>query len=327
MKVCIIGSVGHVGQAFRELRDCPQAEFVGIAPGSEQEAADSLLWYDIPVFADYRTMLEEAQPEMAIISPIYGLTAAIATECARRGIHVFCEKPVAGTLEELEMLEAVAAQNKVRIGAMHYLRFSPNFYHAKKMIDQGCVGQVRLVNARKSYRFGNRPDWYRERKDYTGTILWVGIHAIDWIRFFTGKKFRSVTALHDGNPEMSALCQFALEDGVMASASIDFYRPQAAPTHGDDWVRIVGTEGVMEVLEEQISLINEDGEQIFCFADAPKLTLDFLLDRSELSTEEIMEVTKAALLARESADLRGKQYLIEERVENNEKNCVDLRIP
>jgi hypothetical protein len=38
----------------------------------------------------------------------------------------------------------------------------------------------------------------------------------------------------------------SLSGGGHATLSIDYLRPDAAPTHGDDWLRIVGSEGVLE---------------------------------------------------------------------------------
>ena len=65
---------------------------------------------------------------------------------------------------------------------------------------------------------------------------------------FGGAKFKHLHAIHDssdnaglGDLEMTALVTCVLENNIMASASIDYLRPAAAATHGDDQVRIAGT--------------------------------------------------------------------------------------
>ena len=59
----------------------------------------------------------------------------------------------------------------------------------------GTVGQIRLMNAQKSYKLGRRNEFYKIRSTYGGTIPWVGSHAIDWLYWFSGEKFESVLPL------------------------------------------------------------------------------------------------------------------------------------
>lgn len=301
MKVCFIGNTGHAGQAYGELYNQPGVEFCGFAPGSADEPISPLFSENMTVYDTYTQMLDQVHPDLVVVSPIYGLTGRIIIECANRKIDVFSEKPVAANLKELAAVEHAVTQNGIRFCAMHYLRYTPSFYRAKELVAQGAVGDIRMITAQKSYRYGVRPDWYQDETLYPGTIPWVGIHALDWIYYFTGKKFLTVKALQWGKPEMTALCQFELEDQCLANANIDFLRPAAAPTHGDDRVRIAGTRGVLEIWEDHFVLINENGTLEESPVAAPYLTALFAQGKQPLMPEEIFMLTKVALLARESA--------------------------
>ncbi len=303
MKVCVIGACGHVHQALSYLKIRKDVVLCGFAPGSARENRTASLDPAMPFYEDYRVMLEEIRPDLAVVSPIFGLTGKIIQECANRGIDVFAEKPVASSFEELEEVRQAVEKGGSRFCAMHYLRYTPAFYHAAKMVKDGKIGKVQMITAQKSYRFGTRPEWYGDRSLYGGTIPWVGIHAMDWIAHFSGKKFISVTARSLGeSPEMAALCQFELEDNVIAAANIDYYRPATAPTHGDDRVRCVGTEGVIEVCGGKISLMCKDGVFEFCPDSAPELLEEFLDGGEAVTPQEIFHITKAAIAAREAAD-------------------------
>ena len=152
---------------------------------------------------------------------------------------------------------------------------------------------------------GTRPSWYSDRTLYGGTIPWVGIHAIDWIYNFTAKRFLSVNSISFGkDPEMAALCQFEMEGGVVASVNVDYYRPTGASTHGDDRVRCVGTNGVVEVRDGKIILINADGTSVITPTEAPELLESFIDGKDAISAEEIFYLTKVAIIARDSADLK-----------------------
>lgn len=302
MKICFIGSVGHVGQAYAEMKNHPQAEFVGAAPGSSHETALQSVLEPLPYYPDYRRMLDETKPDVAVLSPVYGLTGSIAMECARRGIHVFAEKPIAATPEELDALEAAVRESGIRVCAMHYLRFTPAFFEAEKLIRGGAIGDIRMVTAQKSYKFGTRPDWYWDDTLYPGIIPWVGIHVIDCIYHLTGRKFTGVRAVQSGSgPQNAALCQFTMEDSIIASVNMDFLRPADAPSHEDDRIRVAGTEGVIEVRDQKIYLINGEGTREIEPGPAPSLGLDFLLNRQACTNEDIFAVTRAAVTAQRSA--------------------------
>ena len=301
MKVCFIGACGHTKRAYQYLSGRKDVILCGFAPWDEREGRSESFAADVPFFADARTMLDEIRPDLAVVSPIFGQTAAVIEECASRGIDVFSEKPVATTLADLERVERCVRESGIRFCAMHYLRYAPAFWHAAGMIREGKIGKVQLVTAQKSYRFGARPAWYWDRELYGGTIPWVGIHAIDWIYHLSGKRFVSVRGKSLGSPERAALCQFELEGGIPASMNLDFYRPAAAPTHDDDRIRVVGDEGVLEVREKTIFLINGEGAQTLTPIEAPELLEEFLAGGG-IGAEEIFYLTRVALLAREAAD-------------------------
>jgi predicted dehydrogenase len=112
-----------------------------------------------------------------------------------------------------------------------------------------------------------------------------------------------------GDLEVSALCQVTLADEIFASASIDYLRPGSAPTHGDDRVRGVGTEGVIEVAQGAVTLINGEAEGVQHLTPHcdRQIFRDFVVRVTEgrpalIGPEDAFAVTRACLLARQSAD-------------------------
>ena len=303
MKVCFIGACGPSRQAYRYLKSRDDVVFCGMAPEGEHEGLAASFDPDIPFYTDYREMLDATEPDLAVVSPVFAHTGRVIIECAERGIDVFAEKPVASSLDELEAVEAAVYKSGIRFSAMHYLRYAPAFYHGARLVKDGAIGEVKIVNAQKSYKFGTRPEWYQSRDLYGGTIPWVGIHAIDWIYNFTGKRFLSVSASSTGgSPEMAALCQFTLDGGAVASASIDYYRPKEALTHGDDRIRCVGTRGAIEIRDDKIILTNDEGCTTLTPSEAPELLEQLLGGGEAITAEEIFYLTRVALCAREAAD-------------------------
>ncbi len=323
MRICIIGASGHYGYVLNSLDDgCPDV-IVGIAPGPGGEDI-AHLFKDVNstsrpaprTYDCYLQMLDHEKPDMAVVNCIFGMQGKVVAEVLRRGIHVFAEKPLAADLQELADIQRLAQSPGIHLAAMMALRYERPFYTAYRLIHQGAVGELRLLQAQKSYKLGKRPSFYKDRQTYGGTIPWVGSHGVDWIHWFTGQKFVSVYASHSskgnqghGSLEAAALCHFELEDSIFASVSIDYLRPDGASGHGDDRIRAVGTDGILEVIESKVYLTSRvqpcremDLEEVpgTMFSDFAAQVQGS--EKCLISKEDSLYVTKICLLTRQSAD-------------------------
>lgn len=114
-----------------------------------------------------------------------------------KGLHVFCEKPPAHTIAELEeVLKVEKATNKVlKYGFNHRLHYS--VIEAKKLIDSGIMGK--MLWARGIYGKAGSIDYdknWRNYKKYSGggILLDQGIHMLDLICYFTSSSFDVLNA-------------------------------------------------------------------------------------------------------------------------------------
>ena len=322
-KVALLGRRGHWGYALKGLKDlADEVEVVGISTGCEDDPAamaeivKDFLGIEPKIYEDYKVMLDEAGADVVVIDGPYHRHAEMCIEALKRNLHVFCEKPIALELDDLEAIRAAykAAKPGTELISMVGLRAERAFATAYKAVQDGVIGKVKMVNARKSYKLGKRPAFYSDRATYGGTIPWVGSHALDWIRWFGGAPFEKVYAFsnsddnHDnGTMEMTATCCFELANKVVASASIDFLRPATAPTHGDDRVRVAGTEGVIEVTYGVVTLINADGVKELELLPERGIFYDFIRhlrygEAAYTNAEETFELTRACLVTRNCAD-------------------------
>src|SRR3954452_58440 len=272
-RVGFIGSRGHWQATLREVSAVPALRVVAAAPGGDT-VAPIVQWcrehgHACEVIDDHRRMLDDAGLDVVVVCGPFERHAEMCVHAIERGIHVLTEKPAALTFDELDRLRAACrAHPDVHLAGMMFSRYDAGFYTAWRLIRDGAIGDVRLINARKSYRLGKRDAYYHDRATYGGTIPWVGSHAIDWVLWFAGgAPFESVYATHsqqhngnNGTMERSAACHFTLAGERFATVSIDVFRPSNAPTHGDDWARIVGTDGVIEARPDSLKMINRDND-------------------------------------------------------------------
>ncbi|MFW6278916.1 MAG: Gfo/Idh/MocA family protein [Bacillota bacterium] len=256
LKLVFVGGWGHGSRVVNLFKNgqLKNAELVGLGQTDPQEGNYELPGeYDqVPRFDDYREMLDRVDADVAVVSTqLKNLHQAIM-DSAAAGCHVIAEKPVAAKVEQLRNLHNTVTQNEVELLLLLDNRAHPYLKAVKQAIDQDVIGDVVMVNARKSY------PWNRSRVDdyphkYGGTIGWVGIHALDFINAVTGLTFRQAVAMESNqlSPEYSSCPDncglvFKLSNGGQATVSLDYHRPEASPTHGDDWLRVVGTEGIIK---------------------------------------------------------------------------------
>lgn len=332
MKIVQIGAIGHYAYALSTAKKY-EMEFSGICCPDPEDHLSRVMkhlekfGYAPRIYENAEEMLEKEKPDIAIINTVMYENARYAMMALEKGISVFCEKPVATTLETLKGLEVVYAREKEKneklvFCGMFGIDYLPHFETAYRFVKSGGIGEVLLANAQKSYRMGNRARFYSDREKYGGTIPWVAIHGIEWVVRIGGLKPVSVTALGNtaynagnGSMEASTLCLLSCEGGKMASVSADVLRPANAPTHDDDRLRLVGTKGVLEVRSGKVFVIDEAGERELPLVETEQeLFEEMMLEmcgegKCRVSAEDSFFATRIALAARESQDF-GKTFQI-----------------
>jgi len=325
MNICFIGASGHAyAVAESEKIKDKSNTVVGIAAGSEGENIEGLYNYLCEAgqspkkYDDWLCMLDELKPDIAIVDNHYGEHAKVSIAALERGCHVLSEKPLATTLDSLSELKAAHAKSNKKISAMFTMRFDADFMTAKKIIQDGEIGDIRLVNAQKSYKLGSRPDFYKSKASFGGFIPWVGIHAIDAIYYFTSKRFVYADAAcsSEGNSgygdlEVTAVGNFISEGNILSTMTADYLRPGEAPSHGDNRVRIVGSAGILEIIRDKVILTDKDGEREIDLLDKTDMFAAFIDyiggdENSPLKSDDSFHVTETALAAQVSADQKNK---------------------
>ena len=274
MKVVQIGAAGHYAYALETMKkyqmDFAAVSFPDVEDGKERAMRNFERFGFAPVvYDDAETMLKEQNPDIVIVNTVMYENSRYAAMALAMGMSVFCEKPVATTLEKLNQLEYIykeAKTKKKNIGfcGMFGIDYLTHFETAYRFVKDGGIGEVMLANGQKSYRMGNRAGYYSDRKLYGGTIPWFAIHAIEWVTRLGGLRPVMATAYGstahnagNGDMEASTLTLFGCEGGKMASVTADVLRPAAAPSHGDDRIRLVGSEGILEVRGGAVTVIDK----------------------------------------------------------------------
>jgi predicted dehydrogenase len=205
-------------------------------------------------FEDYRTMLDREKPEFVVIGPRWvDAHKEMILACAERGIHMFCEKPLARDVAECDAIVAACERAHVKLAIAFQTRYGPRYERVKELIGSGAIGEVLEVRGRgKEDRRGGGED-----------LLVLGPHIMDVIRDLLGEAawcFARVTedgraitraSVHDGaeglgplaGDRIDAMYGFARTPAVAHFATA---RPKDGGNHRFG-VQVYGSKGVIDL--------------------------------------------------------------------------------
>ncbi len=322
-RVGLIGTDGHTGVILGSIQKLPGVELTAFAKSLPEDDASGIrrnkaFAEKARVYDRFEEMLDKEELDVVGVCLPYYRNHEASIAAARKGIHIVSEKPIATTLAGLAELKKAVTDSEVRLTSLMNMRCFPPYRAARKAIQDGLIGEPILLTSQKSYRFGaSRPWFYKKMETYGGTIPWAGIHSIDYMRWTTGREYVEVSAWH-GNQDHpdypgfqdQAGVLFKLDNGGTAMSNLDYLRPQSAPTHGDDRLRIAGSEGVLEVLgaEGRVLLITAaGGPQELELPEKVDFFADFMAELSGegehlISQADAFRLTEVCLKARNAAE-------------------------
>jgi predicted dehydrogenase len=258
MRVGIIGLDGHPMQIWNGIPALEDVELVAFACDDKKSVAAKLegpIAAKVSVYADWREMLDRAKLDVVGVCDVPGNRPDVLIELARRNIHIVSEKPLATTFEDLHRVRDAVGRSESHLSMLLTMRFESPYVAMRDAIRSGAIGKVVVADAQKSYKLHTgRPDWQKQRATSGGIIPFIGCHALDLIRWTTGEEFTRVagfTAKAGLGPdwhefEDNAALALKLSGGGSAAVHLDFLRPMTAASHGDDRLRVAGTDGIIE---------------------------------------------------------------------------------
>lgn len=145
----------------------------------------------IPVFQSIEEGLASKPDAVFICAPTRD-HVPIALTAAKRGIHLFIEKPISHSLECLEELQTIVQEKKIISLVGCNLRFLKSLQRVKKLLDENVIGKVLSVRAQCGYYLPYwRPDRdyrqiYSAKKEHGGGVLLDNIHEFDFLLWMFG---------------------------------------------------------------------------------------------------------------------------------------------
>ncbi len=246
-RAVVVGCGDIAARHIKGWQAHPAVDLVAVADVHEAAARRRAEEFGIgKIYTDYREMFRAERPDLVSVCTWMIAHAEVTVAAAEAGARgILCEKPLAGSLEEVDrMLEAGRARGaKIAVG--HHGRFSRANMEARRLIAEGAIGTPALLHRRSG-----------------GGLLNNGSHAIDGIRYLLGDpapvwvlgQVERQTDRYERHDPIEDLCGgiVAFEGGVRAVLESDLPEP-TPPGAG---ALVYGTEGTLIVGREGVRLLN-----------------------------------------------------------------------
>ena len=210
---------------------------------------------------NYKTLedvLVDPQVDAVNLGGCYGDRGAHAIKALKAGKHVYSDKPLCTTLDELDEIEKLAKEKNLKVGCYLSFRLNNGIKTLREMIKDGKLGEIGSINITGQHplRYGIRPMWYFEEGKHGGTINDIAIHGIDVVRFVTGYGVKNVTCARTWNHFATKELKFhdcgqfmaEIENGAGVICDVSYAAPSSCGFSLENYWRMTfwGTKGVAE---------------------------------------------------------------------------------
>ena len=228
-------------------------------------------------YADYGEMLERANLDAVYLVTTSSMHASQSIAALERGLHVFTEKPMGVSLDECKSVEEAVAQRGDQVFFIGFVRrFDPSYAYAKKLIDDGAIGEPFLVRSQTvdldeyaEFQVGFVPT-------SGGIFLDCNVHDIDLARWFLGSEVKTVyakggsyvhKAFDDVNDADNTVVLTTFQDGKIAVIAASRTAFHGHDTHTE----ITGSKGILKIgmtpAKNRVEVFDSQGARQECVKD------------------------------------------------------------
>ncbi len=186
LKIAVLG-LFHGMNHVRSVIECEETELVGMCDLKEKYRKDARK-YGASFYTNYQEMFNKEDIDGAVLALPNNLHAPVTEECARRGIHVLLEKPIAGNIEDADRIIKASNEYGIKLLVGHHRRFSIYIQKLRNIVKSGEIGE--FVCANVMWNALKNDEYYQEKwrtVEGGGPLNINTIHDIDDLRYIVGE--------------------------------------------------------------------------------------------------------------------------------------------
>jgi predicted dehydrogenase len=165
----------------------PKVDLVGVASRDQARAEQYASWWEIPrAYGSYEALLADDEIDAVYISLPNTLHCEWSIKALEAGKHVLCEKPLSRHPEEVAAAFDAADRTGRLLSEAFMWRHNPQTARLKQLLDEGAIGELRLVRSTFSYSLYDEDNIRLQTEVEGGGLMDVGCYTISGSRFLAG---------------------------------------------------------------------------------------------------------------------------------------------
>jgi UDP-N-acetyl-2-amino-2-deoxyglucuronate dehydrogenase len=191
----VAGDIGLIGRLNRKL------QVVACVDTDKTKAERFAKKYKIPrVYTDYDTLLDSGELDVVYLAVPHFLHHPMILKAVKKGLHVFCEKPIAHTLDSaIDLCRQVKDLNS-KIGVNYQYRYDKACYALAKAAHKGELGEIYYIRCnvpwfRKETYFDSSTWHASKEQSGGGTLITQASHMVDVALWIINSRPEKVTGL------------------------------------------------------------------------------------------------------------------------------------
>lgn len=138
-----LGIIGAAARGAANMAGLRSENFVAFCDVDERHLAVAQKFPGSRKYVDWRAMIDQPDIDAVVVSTTDHTHAMISIRAMRAGKHVYCEKPVAISVEEARRVREAYLQSKVATQHGTQVHAAASFRRSAELIQQGAIGPVR----------------------------------------------------------------------------------------------------------------------------------------------------------------------------------------
>ncbi|MGG3279336.1 Gfo/Idh/MocA family protein [Paenibacillus solani] len=242
----------HAWDYTKQAQEHPDTQIVAVWDENPERGREAAEKQGVTFYESLDEMLKSDEIDGVIVDAPTSMHREVMLKAAAAGKHIFTEKVIAATLQEVNDIIRAVDENQVKL-TVSLPRLNDGYTLAiRKVLEEGLLGTVTLVRVRLSHN-GATAGWlpehfYSLEECRGGALIDLGCHPMYLTRLFLGEEavdvhanFGYITGKEVEDNAVATLSTASGAVGVVEAGFVNSFSPFTIEIHGTDGTILYGT--------------------------------------------------------------------------------------
>lgn len=175
---------------LKKIQD--RVEVVAICDPTEEKAQQAASIFSSKYYTDINQMLKDCEIDIAVVATPNAMHPDHSILCAKHGVDVLCEKPLAISADKARELKEVFEQRGCKFFMIYQNRYNDTVSYLRDAIDKGRFGRIYSITSNvfwhRSQEYYDKRSWHGTKHLDGGAFMTQASHYVDLLHWFSGSQ-------------------------------------------------------------------------------------------------------------------------------------------